>query len=137
MYRGFKLLRKPMIKNLSIFFISIVLLIRCSESKRSTETTGFDSTSFQIKYAQGFKVIYKGTYKLLEVTYPFQDAKSGYPYLLVQKGKPIPVHDSKTTVITIPIASIVCTSTTHIPLLDYLGETDKLLGFPTTDTHYM
>ena len=120
-----------MIKNLSIFFI--VLLIRCTESKHSNETTGFDSTSFQIKYAQGFKVIHKGTYKLLEVTYPFQDAKSGYLYLLVQKGKPIPVHDSKTTVITIPIASIVCTSTTHIPLLDYLGETDKLLGFPTTD----
>jgi iron complex transport system substrate-binding protein len=27
----------------------------------------------------------------------------------------------------------VCTSTTHIPLLDYLDETDKLVGFPTTD----
>ena len=32
-----------------------------------------------------------------------------------------------------PVESIVCTSTTHIPLLDYIGETEKLVGFPTTD----
>ena len=32
-----------------------------------------------------------------------------------------------------PVKNIVCTSTTHIPLLDYINETDKLIGFPTTD----
>jgi iron complex transport system substrate-binding protein len=36
-------------------------------------------------------------------------------------------------VIRVPIKTIVCTSTTHIPLLDYLGETESLVGFPTTD----
>ena len=36
-------------------------------------------------------------------------------------------------VITIPLNSIVCTSTTHIPLLDYLDEGAKLIGFPSTD----
>jgi iron complex transport system substrate-binding protein len=33
----------------------------------------------------------------------------------------------------VPLESIVCTSTTHIPHLDYLGVSDKLVGFPSTD----
>jgi iron complex transport system substrate-binding protein len=45
----------------------------------------------------------------------------------------VPAHDEGVRVIRTPVTSIVCTSTTHIPLLDYLGETDKLVGFPSTD----
>src|SRR6202008_572779 len=48
-------------------------------------------------------------------------------------GKEIPEHGKDVQVISTPIESIVCTSTTHIPLLDYLNETEKLIGFPTTD----
>jgi len=69
----------------------------------------------------------------VEVGQPYQGAKSGYRYLLVQKGNEIPKHEADVLVVPIPIQSIVCTSTTHIPLLDYLNETDKLIGFPTTD----
>lgn len=86
-----------------------------------------------LKYASGFKVSLSGRAKLVEVTYPYQGASSGYRYLLVQRGDSIPPHDAGTKVIRIPVESIVCTSTTHIPLLDYLNETDKLTGFPTTD----
>lgn len=74
-----------------------------------------------------------GNSKLVEVTYPYQGATSGYKYLLVPRGETVPEHGSDTRVIFIPLRSIVCTSTTHIPLLDYLDETDKLVGFPTTD----
>jgi iron complex transport system substrate-binding protein len=92
-----------------------------------------DSSETTIRYARGFKVEAIEKAKLVEVTYPFQGAISGYKYLLVQRGDSIPSHDADTRVISIPLRSIVCTSTTHIPLLDYLGETDKLVGFPTTD----
>jgi iron complex transport system substrate-binding protein len=51
----------------------------------------------------------------------------------VQKGNQVPDHEADVAVINIPIESIVCTSTTHIPLLDHIGETNKLIGFPTTD----
>jgi iron complex transport system substrate-binding protein len=44
-----------------------------------------------------------------------------------------PAHDPAARIIYTPIENIVCTSTTHIPLLDYLAETEKLIGFPTTD----
>jgi iron complex transport system substrate-binding protein len=90
--------------------------------------------SLMVKYAKGFTIreLSNGS-KLVEVSYPYQGAKSGYKYLLVKKGVPVPVHDGDVAVIPIPIESIVCTSTTHVPLLDYLNETDKLVGFPSPD----
>jgi iron complex transport system substrate-binding protein len=114
-------------------FLALVLFASCSRSKQEQKANATDSVSLEIKYAQGFKVSDHGSYKTVEVTYPYQGAQSGYKYLLVQKGEPVPAHDPATPVITIPLESIVCTSTTHIPLLDYLNETDVLVGFPSTD----
>ena len=122
-----------MIKNIFISLISFALLEGCFHPRQDQKEARIDSLSFAIKYAHGFKVSDHGGYKTVEVTYPYQGAQSGYSYLLVQKGSPVPAHDPTTPVITIPLESIVCTSTTHIPFLDYLNETEKLVGFPTTD----
>lgn len=116
----------------------IVLLVCClivaCESKREGEIND-DSNSHSIKlsYAEGFTIEYQGRNKLVEVKYPFQGATSGFKYLLVPRGEAIPEHPGNVRVITVPLNSIVCTSTTHIPLLEYIGESDKLIGFPTTD----
>lgn len=86
-----------------------------------------------IRYAKGFKVSKLESSTLVEVTYPHKGAISGYKYLLIKKGTTQPKHDPGVTVIFTPIDRIVCTSTTHIPLLDYLNISEKLVGFPTTD----
>lgn len=86
-----------------------------------------------IRYAKGFKISSIGTSTLVEVTYPYKGATSGYTYLLVKKGSAVPKHDADVKVIITPIERIVCTSTTHIPLLDYLNISEKLVGFPSTD----
>lgn len=95
------------------------------------EVAGTDS--LVVKYAEGFTVSRRGNAKHVTVTYPFQGATSGYSYLLVPRGEEPPAHDAGTRIIYTPLETIVCTSTTHIPLLDYIGETDRLIGFPTTD----
>jgi iron complex transport system substrate-binding protein len=109
------------------------LLLCCKPQTTSEETQPGDGAASGLKYAQGFRITSVGEAKLVEVTYPFQGATSGYSYLLVPRGKQPPAHAEGTRVIYTPVESIVCTSTTHIPLLDYLGESDKLIGFPTTD----
>lgn len=114
---------------------SILLLIGC-EQKQQVIAQGNkgDTTRWSLKYATGFSVKYHADYKEVEVLYPFQGASSGYTYLLVPHTKPIPQDERRNVrIIRTPLRSIVCTSTTHIPLLDYLGETNKLVGFPTTD----
>ena len=109
------------------------LIITCiSLGCTSKKETGKAEASVT-KYAEGFRVSNVGESKLVEVISPYQNATSGYQYLLVPNGKEIPPHNESTQVIFVPVKNIVCTSTTHIPLLDYINETDKLIGFPTTD----
>lgn len=118
-------------------YLLIMLCWACSNpSKQSNKTEQKDlstSRQLELKYAQGFSVTYKNGAKYVEVPKPYQAAKRGFKYLLVEEGQDIPKHERDVQVIEVPIQSIVCTSTTHIPLLDYLGETDALAGFPTTD----
>src|SRR5690348_5488423 len=115
-------------KYLSIIII-IVFLSGCSPGKKESEST----ISSSLTYAKGFKISSVSNSKLVEVTYPYQGALSGYKYLLVPKGEEVPAHEADVKVIYVPITSIVCTSTTHIPHLDYLDESEKLVGFPTMD----
>lgn len=119
----------------SILVLSMLLAFVSCEKKRSQGTELREAAqSTTLQYATGFTVTYHDDgIKSVEVLYPFQGATSGYEYLLVPKDKPMPAKQDGVRVIRIPLNSIVCTSTTHIPLLDYLNETDKLVGFPTTD----
>jgi len=112
-----------------LFFIAHFILISCS---RQTEENG-DAPSVDIKYAKGFNVKREGTNTWVTVTYPYQGATSGYRYLLIPRGAKAPEHPADVQVIEVPVENIVCTSTTHVPHLDYLGVTDLLIGFPATD----
>jgi iron complex transport system substrate-binding protein len=112
----------------SLQLSAILIIISCNSNRDQKK-----NLTSALKYAQGFSIKDSLDCKWLTVGYPYQGATSGYEYLLVPKGKEVPAHGSEVQVISIPIESVVCTSTTHIPLLDYLNETDKLIGFPTTD----
>lgn len=103
--------------------------IHFSCSKQNKE----ESTSVGVNYAKGFSIEKSGSSTLVTVNYPYQGATSGYRYLLIPRGSEPPQHSADVQVIEVPVQSIVCTSTTHIPHLDYLGVTDKLVGFPSTD----
>lgn len=110
--------------------ILLSLLLSCTgrhqnESQKEANT--------DLRYAEGFQMKRDGGNTWLTVTYPYQGATNGYRYLLVPNGGTVPPHDPDVKVISVPAASIVCTSTTHVPHLDYLGLTNKLTGFPTTD----
>ena len=116
-----------------IFVLAMVVVWGCVDRASEKDVAKSNISSAGVRYAEGFTVSKLDNATLVEVKTPFQGAVSGYRYLLVPKGEQPPPHDSQTRIIYTPIANIVCTSTTHIPLLDYLGETEKLIGFPTTD----
>lgn len=114
----------------SLIIVALLSLIGCSNKEEKNKDVAYLPS---VSYAKGFRISNSGNAKLVEVVYPYQGATSGYKYLLVNKGDSVPAHDAETKVIYTPINSIVCTSTTHIPLLDYLNESEKLVGFPTHD----
>ena len=117
---------------LSSTFISGYLwlgFVACSPDRTQYLSPADDS----VRYATGFRLQRQGNSTRVTITYPHLHATAGYNYLLVPRGTARPPVDAHTTVIEVPIRSLVCTSTTHIPLLDYLGYSEALVGFPTTD----
>jgi iron complex transport system substrate-binding protein len=111
--------------------VLVVLLLASCRQEKAEQQIGNDST--WVKYARGFRVEKRDGLTHVFVTYPYQGATSGYHYVLVPTGIEPPKAGPGEQVIQVPINNIVCTATTHIPHLDYLGLTDKLVGFPTTD----
>ena len=109
----------------------ILITVSCTEQKPdSAESTIWNSVP--VKYAQGFSLEQSDNLYRVTINQPYKDARSGMSYIFYPKGttKPKVAADAY---LAIPVNSIVCTSTTHIPLLDYLNETRALVGFPTTD----
>ncbi len=112
------------------FLFLILLVAACTSRKKIDQPT---NSSAYLKYAEGFTVRLDGNIKYVTVNYPFPGATEGYQYMLVPHEEKVPPHDERIQVIQIPIKKLVCTSTTHIPLLDYIDQTNSLIGFPTTD----
>jgi iron complex transport system substrate-binding protein len=114
------------------FLFVLVFFYSCTnKSENKSLSTTADSTT--IKYAKGFTVRHIGNVKEVIVTKPYQGAETGYTYWLVPKNQEVPTHASDVKIIRTPVKTIICTSTTHIPLLDYLNESNRLIAFPTTD----
>lgn len=116
---------------LTFLFLSVIslVLITCSPKRNQRAI----QSSTPLKYATGFTLVKEGAATHVTITTPYPGATEGINYLLVPQGEPVPVVQPGIQIIRTPIARIVCTSTTHIPLLDYLNESNALVGFPTTD----
>ncbi|GAA3516593.1 ABC transporter substrate-binding protein [Aquimarina addita] len=84
-------------------------------------------------YATGFTISIYKNYKEIKITSPWPDAKNTFTYILYPKGTSKPVITTPAIFIATPIDKIVATSTTDIPVLEYLDVQHKLVGFPHTD----
>jgi len=108
------------------------LIVSCKQEQKSTvEFSG--GQEVEISYAEGFEITNYPDFSIITVTEAFPDSDKNYRYALVKKGKNVPDSIQTDAVITIPIKSIVVTSTTHIPSLEMLGAENTLKGFPNLD----
>jgi len=114
------------------FFLFVIFFVGCKQNKE-TSTATITSSKNEVHYAKGLEIYkYKG-YSIVKITSPWPEAKENFTYVLQEKNGIIPDSLKKFTTITIPIKSIVVTSTTHIPALEMLGVENTLVGFPNTD----
>ena len=106
----------------------------CKQNKEQTEPlTVMYLAPQNIEYAKGFSVTHHKTYKEIKVTTPWPDAKNELTYILHPKGTEKPFKSNKAIFIEVPSERVVVTSTTDIPMLEYLNLEEKLVGFPHTD----
>lgn len=98
--------------------------------------TNIDLTSVaknEVRYAKGFSIQRYFGYSIVTVKNPWPKATKTYTYILKEKNGVVPDSLQHYQTITIPIKTIVVTSTTHIPSLELLHEEQTLVGFPHTD----
>ena len=120
------------------FFLKLIvlfnLLLLCGCKKNSTISSDSATTAKnEIKYAKGLEIYHHKGYSILMITHPWPDAKTPFTYILQEKNGNIPDSLEQYPRISVPIQSIVVTSTTHIPSLELLGVENTLVGFPNTD----
>ena len=117
-----------------IVFILILLLASCKSDKASTNESETKST-LELSYAKGFQVAHFDGYSELIITTPWPGASRSFTYALVKNSTAKEKLDQTLYdgIITIPIKSIVVTSTTHLPALELLEESGSLVGFPGCD----
>ncbi|HSF56328.1 MAG TPA: ABC transporter substrate-binding protein [Algoriphagus sp.] len=124
--------KKPIFRSNSInyllYFLVLALLISCG--KKSESIT--EKTPIALSYAKGFEIFQGKDFWEIHVTQGYTGAEKTFRYLVLEENS----KAEKTgfdAVVQLPISKVVMTSTTHIPHLDLLKSTEKLIGFPQTD----
>ncbi len=115
---------------ISILFMSISCKKKVTESEQPPLMYLAPQT---IEYAKGFTIQNHKTHKEIKVTSPWPDANQEFTYILYPKGTKKPFTSDKAVFIEVPINRVVVTSTTDVPMLEYLNQEEKLVGFPHTD----
>lgn len=115
-----------------LLFLTIVQLVSCKNTEETTAATQ-ELSSNQIEYATSLSIYKKDGYSIVKVNNPWPKANKKFTYILKEKGAIVPDSLQKYNTISVPIQSIVVTSTTNIPFLEMLQTESKLIGFPHTD----
>ncbi|WP_299665368.1 ABC transporter substrate-binding protein [uncultured Polaribacter sp.] len=115
-------------KSISLKILSILLLTISISCKKEKNTEIPEIASTRIKYAKGFDIVDKKGIKQLIIKAAYQNAAEVFVYTIEKKTTQ--KSASKSEVLQVPIDKIVVTSTTHIPMVELLGEETSIVGFP-------
>jgi iron complex transport system substrate-binding protein len=81
------------------------------------------------RYAHGFEVKQTGAIKKITIYNPWEQANNiSFDYYLIEKGSTPPDSIDPKKIIYTPVKNVVCLSTSHVALLDALGECENITG---------
>lgn len=111
-----------------LWFVFALLLLSCAEKK----SEALLKTAVPLDFATGFKLYQGDGFWEIEVSKGYPGSSETYRYLVLDSGVQVNTANYD-AVIQLPIVQVVLTSTTQVPHLDALGQTDLLVGFPQLD----
>ena len=118
-------------KLLKIALLSFTFLtISCKQNNDTEKVPKSVATENKILYAKGFSINKYEGFSVVKVNKPWPNANKKYTYILQEKNGIVPDSLNQFDIISVPIKTIVATSTTHLPSLEMLGVENTLIGFP-------
>jgi len=86
------------------------------------------------QYARGFRIEETLGFSILHVINPWQGSrKVHFQYILSDDPSRIPDSLNQHPVIHIPVKRVICMSTTHVAMIDALGESNAIVGISGSD----
>lgn len=118
------------LKNLKNILPLLILctFFSCKKNIKESEKIDKAQTKSTLKYATGFNIEYYNDFTKLIIKMPYQNANETFEFILVDS-----TQQKIANSIQIPIKSVVVTSTTHVPMLEFLNVENKLIGYPNTN----
>ena len=116
-----------MIKKFFIYSCSFLVFFSCKKESIKNAIKPIEKSI--IKYAKGFDIIDKNGTKKLIIKSAYQNSDEVFEYEIQHKNS-TKNKNSSNLKIEVPIEKIVVTSTTHIPMVEYLNEEKSIIGFP-------
>ncbi len=113
-------------KRLIVVLFFFGLLTQCKPSSHPNS-----QSNNSVQYAAHFSLENKGAFQILKVLQAYPNGPD-YTYILKKAHAQLPDSLKKYPQIIVPVKNIVATSTLHLPHLEILGLSDKLVGFSNT-----
>ncbi len=115
-----------------IFFstlINIILLFSCSPAQeKGEESILVKNDNIKASFAQNFSVIKQGNLTILSIGEAWRGAGEEFRYVLYPKETKKPEGFKNAVKIAVPVDKVICTGTSQVAMLDFLGVTDKIAG---------
>lgn len=125
-----------------IYLVTLLVigLFSCEDIRKSPSIVQESNAELKVSYASGFSIDDREDHYILTLNNPWPGADTSFTYILLKtnaNGRSVEELEASYTnadaIFSVPVQSIVVTSTTHIPSLDLLGVADRLVGFPNLD----
>lgn len=114
----------------TVVCVLLALFFSCSSESQQASTQAEEQ--LLPKYAKGFSISYIDGYKTVTVHKAWKNKDGSLPkpiqYVLLKKGQAAPASLSAFVQVQTPIQKIICLSTTHIPFVAMLGESERIVG---------
>lgn len=119
--------------NLGILAVlSALYFFACSSGgENRREGDRIPVSSLVPEFAGLFRIDYYDGFKVLTVSQAYRGAANPQVYVLVPRGQHPPADFDHAEIIYTPVNSLVVTSTSHLPMLELIGEGHRLKGFPS------
>jgi len=120
----------------SIPIIALLIFSGCRYSNKRTTDEISDKVN-QITKAERFTLEKKNGWTEIKIINPWQGASGvNQVFYLVKRGTKMATLPDSSSVIFVPVRKIICTSTTHIAMIEALGEVNSVVGVSGTNLIY-
>jgi len=120
-----------------LFVLFVLLHAACRQAPEPAGGQDQDRENAYTRYASGFRVSEEPAYKKVTVLNPWQYSRDvSYSYILFPRGAAPPDSLDHLPWIATPVERVVALSTTHVAMIDQLGQAGSLVGVSGSDFIY-